>query len=151
MSDVRRPRAAARERVSGGARVGSASGVSDARVVADTAQATQRWTRLPDGMTLQVVPADAAGGAKVTAIIRRYLKHQRVTYLTADYADPRFGSSDLPGRADLEFGTAHDLLNVRYREIAGGGELRWITSDSVMRSSLDDWAAKVGTSAVVGP
>ena len=124
--------------------------VSDAKVVADTAAATQTWTATADGMTLQVVPVAGGEANRVTTIIRRYLKHQRITYLTADYADPRFGSADLPGRADLEFGTAHSLLNVRYADVASGGQLHWITTDSVMRSSLRDWAAKVGTSPVVG-
>ena len=124
--------------------------VGDARAVADPVQATQTWTRRSDGMTLRVVPVGGADTVAMTTIIRRYLKQQRVTNLTADYADPRFGSSDLPGRADLEFGTAHKLLNVRYSEVPGGAELRWITTDSVMKSSLKDWAAKVGSSPVVG-
>ena len=124
--------------------------VGDARAVADPVQATQTWTRRSDGMTLRVVPVGGADTVAMTTIIRRYLKQQRVTNLTADYADPRFGSSDLPGRADLEFGTAHKLLNVRYSEVHGGAELRWITTDSVMKSSLKDWAAKVGSSPVIG-
>ena len=139
---------------------------ADALVVADPARVTQVWTRLPDGMSLTVVPAAAVTVAstasspdgkdgeiltKATNQIRRYLRHQRKTYLTADYSDPRFGSSDLPGRADLEFGTAHEQLNVRYADVPHGGQLRWITTDSVMLDSLNEWAKSVGTSAPVVP
>lgn len=127
---------------------------NDATLVADVARTTQTWTRLADGMSLAAIATDSSGArvdpkkvsADATKRIRRYLRHQRTEYLRANYSDPRFGKKDLPGRADLEFGTSHNSLNVRYRDLPGGGELRWITKDSVMLDSLNEWAKRVGTS-----
>ena len=127
---------------------------NDAALVADVARTAQKWTRLPDGMSLDAVAAAPTptavdpdkARADATKRIRRYLRHQRTEYLRANYSDPRFGRKDLPGRADLEFGTSHNSLNVRYRDVPNGGELRWITKDSIMLDSLNEWAKRVGTS-----
>jgi hypothetical protein len=112
---------------------------ADAVLLHDPKQVVEMWKPLADGMELTVRPTDPAN-SKVLNTIRRTMKWQRGEYLRADYSDPRFGTKDLPGRADLEFGTAHEALNVRYVEVEGGAQLRWITKDEVMLDSLKEWA-----------
>ncbi len=115
-------------------------------LVANTASASsQKWLEMKDGMLLTIVPKNAAD-SEATKRIRRYLKFQRTEYLRANYSHYKFGNDDIPGRADLEFGTSHKQLNVRYADTETGGSLRWITTDSIMLDSLNDWATKIGTS-----
>jgi hypothetical protein len=118
---------------------------ADAVLLHDPKQVIETWKPMADGMELTVRPSDPAN-VSVLKTIRRTMKWQRGEYLRADYSDPRFGSKDLPGRADLEFGTAHEALNVRYVEVDGGAQLRWITTDEVMLDSLKEWA--VATSSI---
>jgi hypothetical protein len=118
---------------------------ADAVLLHDPKQVIETWKPLADGMELTIRPRDAANISALTTI-RRTLKWQRSEYLRADYSDPRFGLKDIPGRADLEFGTAHEALNVRYLEVDGGAQLRWITKDEVMLDSLKEWA--IATSSI---
>jgi hypothetical protein len=118
---------------------------ADAVLLHDAKQVIQTWTPLADGMELTLRPKDASN-APVLEKIRRTLKWQRTEYLRADYSDPRFGNKDIPGRADLEYGTANESLNVRYIEIEGGAQLRWISKDEVMLDSLKEWA--IATSSI---
>ena len=118
----------------------------DNSVLADTAQTTQAWKAVPDGMIATVTAVDS--DPRVTTRIRRSLRFRRSEYLRANYSDPKFGNAQIAGRAVLEFGTSHKQLNCRYRDIPGGGELRWITTDSVMLDSLKEWAHVVASSPV---
>jgi hypothetical protein len=126
---------------------------ADAKAFNTKALVTQEWKRAVDGMVLTATAEDAA----TIASIRRYLKHQRTEYLRGDYSDSKFGNDDIPGRADLEFGTTHGALNCRYSETAKGATLTWIALDGdmkdsqkdIMIASLTEWASKVATSPVV--
>jgi hypothetical protein len=82
--------------------------------------------------------------------IRRQLKFQRTEYLRANYSDIRFGNRDIAGRADLEYGTAHEALNCRYVEVDGGAQLEWIAANGdlpdaeqkpIMIDALAQWSA----------
>ncbi len=114
----------------------------DATTLHDPTRIVETWKPLPDGMEFTVRPVDGSDTALIDKI-QRTLSWQRGNYLRADYSDPRFGNKDLPGRADLEFGTANKALNVRYFKVAGGARLRWITTDEVMLDSLKEWAVSV--------
>jgi hypothetical protein len=109
--------------------------------VNDTNMTKQTWTNLDDGLTAQFVSVD--NNPDTVERIRELLKFRRTEYLRANYSDPRFGNAQIAGRADLEFGTTKMKLNCRYRDIPGGGELRWITTDPVMLDSLKEWAGVV--------
>jgi hypothetical protein len=117
----------------------------DALVANTASDSSQKWLQMKDGMLLTIVPKNAAD-SEATTRIRRYLKFQRTEYLRANYSHYKFGNDDIPGRADLEFGTSHQQLNVRYADTETGGSLRWITTDSIMLDSLNEWATKIGTS-----
>lgn len=122
----------------------------DAVVVRDVARVTETWTKLPDGMILVMRPTNPTD-ADAVKIIRRSLRWQRTQYLRGDYSDAKFGTKDIPGRADLEWGSINGLLNVRYRDLDDGGELHWITTDSVMLDSLDEWGTNVATGEFPDP
>lgn len=118
----------------------------DFGVISAPAKTAQVWKMQPNGMvaTFTSVGADAS----TVKSIRRHMRFHRLEYLRANYSDLKFGNQQIRGRADLEFGTGHNELNCRYRDVPGGGELRWITKDSVMLDSLKEWATAVGTSPV---
>ncbi len=116
-----------------------------AAVMADRAEVAQVWAETSDGMTatFRAVNQDDAGRV---ASIRSYLRKQRIQHLRADYSDVRFEGRPLPGRPELEYGTENLKLNVRYRDIPGGGELRFIGTDKdrdIMKASLLEWSTAV--------
>ena len=114
---------------------------AETELVNDQTLTKQSWTNADDGLIATFVSVD--GNDENVARIRSLLKFRRTEYLRANYSDPRFGNTQIDGRADLEFGTANKKLNCRYRDIPGGGELRWITTDPIMLDSLNDWAGVV--------
>ena len=116
-----------------------------AAAMADRSKVNQVWVETTDGMRATFRAVDPENGARV-ASIRSYLRGQRVQHLRADYSDVRFEGRSLPGRPELEFGTENLKLNVRYRDVPGGGELRFIGTDSdrdIMKASLLEWSAAV--------
>jgi hypothetical protein len=123
--------------------------IVDTAVIFDKAQVDQTWTPTSDGM--RFVATAAVPGDEVTVQrIRRQLKFQRTEYLRANYSDIRFGNRDIAGRADLEYGTAHEALNCRYVEVDGGAQLEWIAANGdlpdaeqkpIMIDALAQWSA----------
>lgn len=114
-------------------------------LMADRSQVSQVWKETGDGMTATFVAVDRSDGVRVSSI-RSYLRKQRIQHLRADYSDVRFEGRALPGRPELEYGTENLKLNVRYRDVAGGGELRFIGTDGdrdIMKASLLEWSAAV--------
>ncbi len=114
-------------------------------VMADRSKVSQVWAETSDGMTATFVAVDPDDSARVSSI-RSYLRKQRIQHLRADYSDVRFEGRSLPGRPELEYGTENLKLNVRYRDVPGGGELRFIGTDGdrdIMKASLLEWSAAV--------
>ena len=99
----------------------------DIAVLYNPKQVRQLWTPTVDGMRFKATVA-ASGDQETMQRIRRQLKFQRSEYLRANYSDIRFGNNDIPGRADLEYGTAHEALNCRYSELPDGAQLEWIAA-----------------------
>jgi hypothetical protein len=117
--------------------------MTNEKLLNDTGRTKQVWIPVADGMVATFT--SVANDPAEVRNIRHDLRLRRTEYLRANYSDAKFGSAQIAGRAVLEFGTANKQLNCRYRDVAGGGELRWITTDSVMLDSLKDWAAKVAS------
>lgn len=116
-----------------------------ALAMADRSQVSQVWKETTDGMTATFVAVDPKDGSRVSSI-RSYLRTQRIQHLRADYSDVRFDGRALPGRPELEYGTQNLKLNVRYRNVPSGGELRFISTDGdrdIMKASLLEWSAAV--------
>jgi hypothetical protein len=114
-------------------------------LMADGARVSQAWTETSVGMTASFVSTDGTDTGRVNDI-RSYLRKQRIQHLRADYSDTRFTDRPLPGRPELEYGTENGKLNVRYRDIDGGGELSFIATDTdvdIMKQSLREWSDAV--------
>ena len=114
-------------------------------LVADGARVSQAWTETSVGMTASFVSTDGTDTGRVNDI-RSYLRAQRIQHLRADYSDVRFDRRPLPGRPELESGTENGKLNVRYRDINGGGELSFIATDKdveIIKASLREWSDAV--------
>jgi hypothetical protein len=123
--------------------------IADTAVIFDKKQVAQTWTPTKDGMRF-VARAVVRGDGAMVKRIRRQLKFQRTEYLRANYSDFRFGNRDIPGRADLEYGTAHEALNCRFSEVEGGAQLEWIAANGdlpdaeqkpIMIDALAQWSA----------
>jgi hypothetical protein len=123
--------------------------IVDTAAIFDKTQVAQTWTPTSEGM--RFVATAAVPGDEITIQrIRRQLKFQRTEYLRANYSDIRFGNRDIAGRADLEYGTAHEALNCRYAEVDGGAQLEWIAANGdlpdaeqkpIMIDALAQWSA----------
>jgi preprotein translocase subunit YajC len=116
-----------------------------AALMADGARVSQAWTETSAGMTASFVSTDGTDTVRVNDI-RAYLRKQRIQHLRADYSDVRFEGRPLPGRPELEYGTENGKLNVRYRDVKGGGELSFIATDKdvdIMKQSLREWSDAV--------
>ena len=123
--------------------------IVDTAAIFDKKQVAQTWTPTEGGMRFvakSVVPGDEVTVQR----IRRQLKFQRTEYLRANYSDIRFGNRDIAGRADLEYGTAHEALNCRYSEVGGGAQLEWIAANGdlpeaeqkpIMIDALAQWSS----------
>ncbi len=114
-------------------------------LVADGARVSQAWTETSTGMTASFVSTDGTDATRINDI-RSYLRKQRIQHLRADYSDIRFESRPLPGRPELEYGTENGKLNVRYRDLKGGGELSFIAVGAdvdIMKQSLREWSDAV--------
>lgn len=123
--------------------------IVDTATIFDKKQVAQTWTLTANGMRF-VAKAAVPGDEVTMQRIRRQLKFQRTEYLRANYSDIRFGNRDIAGRADLEYGTAHEALNCRYSEVEGGAQLSWIAANGdladaeqkpIMIDALAQWSA----------
>jgi hypothetical protein len=121
----------------------------DTAAIFDKTQVAQTWTPTTEGMRF-LAKAAVPGDEITIQRIRRQLKFQRTEYLRANYSDIRFGNRDIAGRADLEYGTAHEALNCRYSEVDGGAQLEWIAANGdlpdaeqkpIMIDALAQWSA----------
>ena len=123
--------------------------IADTALIFDANVVTQAWTPTPNGMRFVATSTKPSDQATIERI-RRQLRFQRSEYLRANYSDIRFGNQDVAGSADLEYGTAHEALNCRYREVEGGAELEWIAANGdlpdaeqkpIMIDALAQWSA----------
>ena len=123
--------------------------IRDTVVIFDQQQVSQTWTPTADGMRF-VAKAVTPNDEIMVSRIRRQLKFQRTEYLRANYSDLRFGNQDIPGSADLQYGTTHEALNCRYSEVDGGAQLEWIAANGdlpdaeqkpIMIDALGQWSA----------
>ena len=97
----------------------------------DLDASTHIFEKLPDG-GLQTVVADAADPDQVS-LIRAHLTEEAERFARGDFHDPAMiHGDDMAGLHALM--TGHDRLEVAYREVERGAEIRYATDDPALAS-----------------
>jgi hypothetical protein len=125
-----------------------------ARVMPFSLAATRHvFTKTVDGGVQQVV-CRAHGDSAQRARIRMHLQQMQARFALRDFAMPeQIHGPDMPGLAVLRQ-AAPQQLQLAYREIEDGAQLRYVTDDAQVRRALHAWfdaqAADHGADAMAG-
>jgi hypothetical protein len=99
---------------------------------------THVFTKTADGGTQRVV-AKNANDAKQVALVRTHLHAIRAEFLEGDFSGPsHIHGEDMPGLAQLKAAKPGQVA-IAYKDVKGGAELRYRTSDAKLVSALHDW------------
>lgn len=86
---------------------------------------------------LQTVVADADDAEQVS-LIREHLSEEAERFARGDFHDPAMiHGHDMPGLHELVMG--HEQLEVDYREVPRGAEIRYTSEDSVLVTAVHEW------------
>ena len=99
---------------------------------------THIFTKTADGGTQRVVAKDA-GDAKQVALVRTHLHDIKADFLKGDFSGPsHIHGADMPGLAQLKSAKPGQVA-ITYKDVKGGAELRYRTSDAKLVSALHAW------------
>jgi uncharacterized protein (DUF305 family) len=89
---------------------------------------------------IQTVVADAQADTEQVALVRAHLRAEASSFARGDFSDPTaIHGADMPGLAILEASSA--AMDVAYRDVPGGGEIAYRTTDPAVVQALHDWFA----------
>ena len=87
---------------------------------------------------IQRVLADDPNDRRQILLVRGHLREEARAFATGDFGDPAAIHGDsMPGLAELEEG--HERIDVRYRDLAEGGQITYRTSDRRLAAAVRDW------------
>ena len=87
---------------------------------------------------LQTLVADDPADEEQIALIRSHLRDEVAAFKQGDYGDPAtIHGHDMPGLSVLESST--DKLMISYRDLPGGGEVTYRSTDATVIQALHDW------------
>lgn len=97
---------------------------------------THVFEPLEDG-GLQTVVADTDDPEQV-ALIRAHLAEEAERFARGDFHDPAMiHGDDMPGLHALVMG--HERLNITYREVERGAEIRYASDDESLVAAIHEW------------
>lgn len=97
---------------------------------------THVFEKLDDG-GLQTVVADTDDPGQV-GLIRAHLAEEAARFERGDFHDPAMiHGEDMPGLHALVMG--HDRLEITYREVERGAEIRYASEDPAIVSAIHQW------------
>jgi hypothetical protein len=103
----------------------------------DLAKTHHVFEKLADG-GLQTVTAKDAGDSVQVRLIREHLLAESERFARGDFTDPMtLHGHSMPGLEELRTGAAR--IAVRYADRAGGGEIRYRTSEPGLVAALHRW------------
>jgi hypothetical protein len=89
---------------------------------------------------IQTVVADVPTDADQIALVRAHLQAEAERFARGDFGDPAtIHGSDMAGLAVLE--ASGGSLTVAYRDVPGGGEIAYRTTEPAVVQALHDWFA----------
>ncbi len=99
---------------------------------------THIFTKNAQGGTQRVVVKNSSDIAQVI-LIRQHLQGIREQFLKGDYSAPsHIHGQDMPGLAELR-GAKTGKIAIAYRDIKGGAQLSYQTSDATFVAALHKW------------
>lgn len=126
------------------------AGAADAQRQAEVAQrgpdvmpfslkATQHvFTKTPDGGVQRVVARNAADSEQVN-LVRGHLRDIQTQFLKGDFSGPtHIHGAGMPGLAELR-AAKPGQIDIDYKEVAGGAELTYRTTDAKVATALHTW------------
>jgi hypothetical protein len=99
---------------------------------------THVFTKTADGGIQEVVARKSTDAAQVQ-LVRRHLQEIRQQFLQGDFSGPaHIHGQDMPGLAALQ-AARPGQISITYREVAGGAQLRYVTSQPRLIAGLHAW------------
>jgi hypothetical protein len=96
------------------------------------------FTKLPNGGIQRVVAKDAADDAQILPV-RAHLREMQTRFLAGDFSGPEhIHGHEMPGLARLE-AAKPGQFGIDYRDVPGGAELAYRSSDPGLVAALHDW------------
>ena len=103
----------------------------------DLDRTTHVFQDMPDGGR-QTVTADDPGDREQVARIQDHLQQEAAAFSRGDFTDPAsIHGRDMPGLAELKSGASR--IDVRYRALPNGAELRYTTGDPILVAGIHSW------------
>lgn len=100
---------------------------------------THRFFPTADG-GLQTVVADDSGDSEQVRFVQSHLQEEAAAFARGDFGDPTQIHGDaMPGLATLE--ASPGAVEVQYRTLDDGAELRYSSADPIVVAALHDWFA----------
>jgi hypothetical protein len=115
---------------------------------------THIFTKTADGGTQRVV-AKSAADARQVRLVREHLHDIEARFLKGDFSGPsHLHGNEMPGLAELKSARPGQVA-IAYKNVVGGAELTYRTSDSKLVSALHVWfdaqLSDHGADAMAGP
>jgi hypothetical protein len=102
------------------------------------AAATHIFTKTAEGGVQRVVTKKSTDAAQMK-LIRQHLQEIRNQFLKGDFAGPtHIHGQEMPGLAELKLAKPGQMAIV-YKEVKGGAELAYNTSDASLVAALHKW------------
>lgn len=91
------------------------------------------------GGGIQRVVARNLSDAEQTRLVRKHLQEIKQQFLRGDFSGPsHIHGEDMPGLADLR-SSKQGQIAIDYRDVAGGAELEYKTTDATTVAALHKW------------
>ncbi|MEO7952504.1 MAG: aspartate carbamoyltransferase [Polaromonas sp.] len=102
------------------------------------AATTHVFTKTAEGGVQQVVAKKSTNAAQVR-LVRKHLQEIRDQFLKGDFSGPsHIHGQEMPGLADLKLAKPGQI-GIVYKEVKGGAELAYNTSDASLVAALHKW------------
>lgn len=101
-------------------------------------ETTHIFTKTAEGGVQQVVARKATNASQVN-LVRQHLREIRQQFLKGDFSAPaHIHGQDMPGLAELQAAKPGQIA-IAYRDIKGGAELTYSTSEATLVAALHEW------------
>ncbi len=99
---------------------------------------THVFTKTDDGGIQQVVAKDPKDTEQIR-LIREHLRQITAEFGSGNFAGPiQIHSAQMPGLAEIKQAKPGEIA-IRYQDLAGGGEIRYATTNASLAAALHRW------------
>lgn len=104
----------------------------------ELAATTHIFTKTKDGGIQRVIAKSQADAAQIT-LVREHLHYIQRQFQKGDFTGPsHIHGEDMPGLAELK-AAKPGQITITYRDVKGGGELKYRTVDANLVAALHKW------------